>query len=184
MDIIKLKDFDLKTVFHTFLLLILAVSGSWIGETFPCQLQAFLANNMLAKQFIILFIIYFGIGFSSSSELSPIKKIQKSFILWLAYLIFTKMDLRFSLLVIAIFVISNIVIDYINYYKEISKNNNNNNNNKKILLLNKIKNYLLIIIIAFMIIGFSIYFMKQYKDHSKNFNMYKFIFGIAKCGGK
>ena len=182
MDIIKFKDFDLKVVSHTFLLLILAVSGNWISETFPCQLQSFLTKNMYAKQLVILFIIYFAIGFTSVSEVVPIKKIQKSFILWIAYLIFTKMDLKYSLLVISIFIITNIVVDYINYYKVENSKKKNNDNNKKIVLLKKIKNYLLITILAFMFIGFGIYFREEYNDHSKNFNIYKFIFGIIKCG--
>ena len=40
-------------------LLILSVSGNYIAETLSCSTRYILTHNMLAKQIMILFMIYF-----------------------------------------------------------------------------------------------------------------------------
>ena len=46
-----------------------------------------------------------------------------------------------------------------------------------------IKNIGMYIMILLGIVGFSSYFMKQYKDHSENFNYGTFLLGTNKCSG-
>ena len=40
-------------------LLILAISGNFIGETLGCKTQKMLRENMFAKQMVVYLIIYF-----------------------------------------------------------------------------------------------------------------------------
>ena len=44
-------------------LLILAIAGSFITETLGCKTQKMLINNMFAKHFVIILILYFTINF-------------------------------------------------------------------------------------------------------------------------
>ena len=53
-------------------LLILAISSNFLAETLGCKTQKSLSENMLAKHFTILFIIYFALDFSSSRSNNPI----------------------------------------------------------------------------------------------------------------
>ena len=46
-------------------LLILAVAGNFVAETLGCKTQKLLSENMLAKQVVILLILYFAIDFTS-----------------------------------------------------------------------------------------------------------------------
>ena len=44
-------------------LLALGVSGNFVAETLGCQTQKLLTESMLAKQSVILMMIYFAIDF-------------------------------------------------------------------------------------------------------------------------
>ena len=49
-------------------LLVLAVAGNFVAETLGCKTQKLLSENMYAKHLVILLILYFAIGFTSSDE--------------------------------------------------------------------------------------------------------------------
>jgi len=66
-----------NNIMNGVLLLILAISGNFIAETLGCKTQKLLTENMLAKHVVILFIIYFSLGFASESNPNPIDFIKK-----------------------------------------------------------------------------------------------------------
>ena len=75
-----------------------------------------------------------------------------------------------SLLILTIFIINN----YIEYYKTIRKDTTT---------LEKINKLLSYVSLFTILIGFAIYYLDKKGEYSKNWDMYKFLFGINKCKG-
>lgn len=159
------------------LLLILAISGNFIAETLGCQSQNLLRNNMIAKHIMILFIIYFSLGFASESNPNPLILLRNSVSIWVLFLLFTKMSLHFNIFVFGLVVLYHFINTYINYYSSLDKKKYK----KEIENYSKILNYLKYLIIGSLIVGFVLYYNKQRKDYSKNWSTFKFIFGVNKC---
>ena len=159
------------------LLLILAISGNFIAETLGCKSQKLLSENMLAKHVVILFIIYFSLGFASESNPNPMILLRNSVSIWVLFLLFTKMSLNFNILVFGLVVLYHFINTYINYYSSLDKKKYK----KEIDNYNKILNYLKYLIIGSLIVGFVLYFNKQRNEYSKNWSTFKFIFGVNKC---
>jgi|UniRef100_A0A6C0CYK4 hypothetical protein len=159
------------------LLLILAISGNFIAETLGCKTQKLLTENMLAKHVVILFIIYVSLGFASESNPNPMILLRNSVSIWVLFLLFTKMSLKFNIFVFALVVLYHFINTYINYYS----NKDKKKYKKEIDNYNKILNYLKYLIIGSLIVGFVLYFNKQRNDYSKNWSTFNFIFGVNKC---
>jgi len=159
------------------LLLILAISGNFIAETLGCKSQKLLSENMLAKHVVILFIIYFSLGFASESNPNPMILLRNSVSIWVLFLLFTKMSLNFNILVFGLVVLYHFINTYINYYSSLDKKKYK----KEIDNYNKILYYLKYLIIGLLIVGFVLYFNKQRNEYSKNWSTFKFIFGVNKC---
>jgi hypothetical protein len=159
------------------LLLILAISGNFIAETLGCKTQKLLTENMLAKHVVILFIIYFSLGFTSESNPNPMILLRNSVSIWVLFLLFTKMSLNFNIFVFGLVVLYHFINTYINYYSSLDKKKYK----KEIDNYNKILNYLKYLIIGSLIVGFVLYFNKQRNDYSKNWSTFNFIFGVNKC---
>ena len=159
------------------LLLILAISGNFIAETLACKTQKLLSENMLAKHVVILFIIYFSLGFASESNPNPMILLRNSVSIWVLFLLFTKMSLNFNIFVFGLVVLYHFINTYINYYSSLDKKKYK----KEIDNYNKILYYLKYLIIGLLIVGFVLYFNKQRNEYSKNWSTFKFIFGVNKC---
>ena len=166
-----------NNIMNGVLLLILAISGNFIAETLGCKTQKLLTENMLAKHVVILFIIYFSLGFASESNPNPMILLRNSVSIWVLFLLFTKMSLKFNIFVFALVVLYHFINTYINYYS----NKDKKKYKKEIDNYNKILNYLKYLIIGSLIVGFVLYFNKQRNDYSKNWSTFNFIFGVNKC---
>ena len=68
-----------------------------------------------------------------------------------------------------------------NNYKDYLLSLNDDTNKKMIEIVDQILKILPMVILVILLIGFSMYFMKQRKDHKENFNVLTFIFGSKKC---
>ena len=158
-------------------LLIVAVCGNFVAETLSCQTQKLLSENMFAKNFIIIMIIYFAIGFTSDIIINPLMLLYQTIIIWVFFIFFNKMTLPFTITsFIGLFGII-FINNYIKYYE-----NEDKNKNKDIILsLEKINEYLLIFICITILIGHGMYFSKQYNDYYKDFSYITFLFGKNKC---
>ena len=75
-------------------LLFLAISGNFIAETLGCQTQELLSNSVLAKQCMTFFIIFFTIDYSDDSIEAPTVKLMKASLVYVFFLLFTKMDIN------------------------------------------------------------------------------------------
>lgn len=157
-------------------LLILAVSGNFVAETISCQSQKLLYNNMLAKNVIILMVIYFSLGFASSESIvNPLKLAGNSVLIWLFFLIFNKMDIQYTIIsIVGMFVIL-VMKDFVDYYVAIKENEN------MVPILINGMDYIFASVCLTVIVGFLLYFKRQYREYSKSFSFMTFIFGKTIC---
>ena len=177
---INSKSLMKMNVINGIFLIIIAVLGNFVAETLSCPMQKVITNNMYVKNIVIILIIYFSIGFTSSEEnISPIELLKYAIAIWVFFIMFNKMNIYFSGIVFSMIVILLICNNYISYYEkdDIEKHKD------KIENLDKAVKYLFNTIIVFTILGFALYFKKQRKDYSKSFSYSKFILGTTKCAG-
>jgi len=170
----KIKLDIIKGIF----LLILAVSGSYVGETMNCQMRKLLLSNMFAKNIIILMIIYFALGFASNEHSpNPLYIIKQTMIIWLFFLIFNKMDLPYIIIVSFILFATLICKNYISYFNT----HEDKKYKEKIPFIEDVSNILITFSVLISIVGFFIYFRKQRLEYKDSFSYVKFIFGSTKC---
>jgi len=159
-------------------LLILAVMGNFVAETLGCKTQKLLANSMYVKHFIIFIVIYFAIDFNDSGPpQSPEVRAKFAFVIWLLFILFTKMNLYVTGIAFAGLTSIYVLNEYVKYYEKM-----NDDKYKQRLINNKSMIDNLIKGLIFTIIcGFSHYTFKQCREHKNNFSIYKFVFGVLKC---
>ena len=161
-----------------FFLLILAIMGNFTAETLGCQTQKIL-KNMIVKNIVIFFILFFVVDFSSKSQNNPYLTFKISLIIYILFILFSRNISICTLIVFMLLSLSYVLVTYRKYYQ-----NKNMNEEKKNIYIKNINKFidigeLLIIIILF--IGFALYFKKQYKDHKNNWSTITFIFGKNNC---
>lgn len=159
-------------------LLFLAVGGNYVAQTFSCKTQELLLENMYAKQAMVLFIIFFAIGFTDESNTSPFQKVKITIIVWILFLMFTKMNQLFTMVAFCLFTLAYYIQTYIVYYKNLKEDNKNK---EEISSLERVFYTLVTTTIFTIVIGFIMYFNSQYADKKANWSTLKFIFGTVNC---
>lgn len=167
---------DYNIIFAIFLLT-LAVSGNFIAESVSCNMRKLLAENIYAKNLIILLIIYFSTVLISEKTITPTEHYKTTFGIWAMFMLFNKMNVHFTILTFIILFSALVCKNWSDYYTAVDKKKYKTQIDK----LNNDFKYLLITSGIIVIIGFLFYFKKQYNDHNKNFNILTFIFGRTKC---
>ena len=174
----KLK--GVNTIMGIFLLII-GVGGNFIAETMNCQIQKVLTKNMYAKNLVLLVIIYFSLDFSSSEDkVHPFELAQRSLWIWLFFLVFNRMDIKYSSTIFIFLILILISKNYLVYYEN-SKDEKDENLQQKINFVEKTSEVSVTIIMITMIVGFSLYLIKQRKHYKDKFSYLNFIFGKTKC---
>ena len=156
------------------LMVVLSLSGNFFAEILGCNTQQLLSSSMFFKHLLQLISIYISMDIYDSKIKHPITKLKNTLLLYSIFLMFNKMNIYFtalvSLLILAIFIINN----YIEYYKTIRKDTTT---------LEKINKIISNVSLFTILIGFIIYYLDKKGEYTKNWDMYKFIFGIPNCKG-
>jgi hypothetical protein len=158
-------------------LLFLVVCGNYIGELLGCKTQKLLSENIFMKHIILLCLIFFTINLIGDKKYHPIEVAKRTFLLWAFYLILTKMNLQFTLIVLFLLFSLYVFDEYQGYLDE-------NKIEYEKETYDNYKVYLQYLIISIMIYGFISYYLKQQKDHSKDFDNIKYLLGTIKCDFK
>lgn len=163
-------------------LLILTVMGNFAGQLIGCKSQKLLSNNIYAKHLLIIILIYFVIGFTGNdSSVSPGIRFKYAFMVWLLFILFTRMNIYITGVSFVILTSIYLINDYVKYYQLLDKNNNDDTNKYLISKLNNYSDLLIKSLIGTFLGGISFYAYKQYNDHKSNFSLIKFVFGTLKC---
>jgi hypothetical protein len=164
-------------IIHSVILLLLSVSSNFITETLGCKTQYILSKYMFAKHIILGLVVYFTLSFLGSKQIHPLFNILYTFLIWLLFIMFTKLDLVITCICYSLLIINYLIYTYIEYYKQYY-------NKYKLFVdkMEKLYNYINYLIVVLIIIGFIKYIYIHYNIIGKtNFSMYKFIFGINIC---
>jgi uncharacterized membrane protein len=168
------------------LLLTLAVSGNFVGETLGCKTRYYMSNNIFVKHAVLIFIIFFTLNFSSTENDHPLDSMKTAFAIWISYLIFTKQNINFTAISAGLIILTYILDSYITYYKnKIEKSDKTDD--EKIVSLHKLKNYNKYRDLSFnatiisIIIGFGLYFNDKKQEYGDDFNIITYIFGKVSC---
>ena len=167
-----------------FFLLFLTISGSYIAETLGCETQLLFSKNLYFKQFIVFLLLFFTISLTTSENVSPKKTFLKSSLLWVFFLLFTKMSVKFTIAVIILLIILFIIEKQKIYIVNTSNNENNNQNKNSNLQIKTLINYqkiLLSLSLILTIIGFTSYYFNKKHEYKSRFKISKFLFGFHKC---
>lgn len=168
-------------------LLLLAVSGNFIAETLGCQTQELLTESIMAKQLMTFFIVFFTISYSNNDAENPSSKLMKAGLVYIFFLLFTKMNITPTIIVLIMLVCVYVANNYKKYYealykkKEKPSNKDTMDHQNKINQIAKIQKMTMGGIIAVIIGGFFIYYKEKSVEYSKSFDFKKFIFGVVKC---
>ena len=165
-------------ILKSLLLVFLGVSSNFVAETLGCETQKLFSTNIVAKQAIILLILYFSLTFVSSGISPPVHPgVNMVFagIIWALYLMFTKMHVETTMVVVALIALNYIIHNYAEYYKSTQ------HTKKLARKLNTVYDVINRIIIGCVVIGFGLYFKQQYTDHQSEWSTFTFIFGNVHC---
>ena len=171
-------EFNLERIKGLFLL-ILAVSANFVGNLLGCKTQKLLTENMFAKHIVLILLIYFTVDLTSNKIFHPMDILKSTVELWIFYLLFTKLDMNFTmavfLLLFGLYISSN-YFEYLN--KKVEKTDKEVEQLKMIETILPMVSKLIMIV---LVIGAVKYYLKQKKDHKKNFKNIKFFFGTTVC---
>jgi hypothetical protein len=169
-------------------LLILTISGNFIGDTFGCQSQYIIKKNIFAKHLMLLFIIYFTITYIGNEDIEPdpYNFMKSALIIWFTYVIFTKQNITFTTISGLLMMITYFLDGYVKYYDKKSKNIESkeiitNFNEEKKEKFIKYRNYTFYSTLVSVGVGFLLYFKEKKDEYKNNFSYITFILGKNEC---
>ena len=135
------------------------------------------------------FIIYFTIDYSDAAVEAPYIKLTKASLVYVFFLLFTKMDLKPTILVFVLLFVIYLTNSYKNYYEATFKKNKKptkeetTGHKKQINDLTNMQQTLMGIVVIVILAGFFMYFREKKVEYKDSFDLKKFIFGVVKCKG-
>ena len=170
----------IKSIF----LLVLAVSGNFVGETLSCKTQYHMSNNMAVKHLVILMLIYFTLNFTSSETPHPLEVAKKTALIWVVFVMFTKMTVKHTLagflVLIAFFVLTNLV-DYEEAHADEKQDGKVVVKSNRVDLYKKGQQGLFFVFLVVLVSGFTSYMMEKRAEYGNRFEMQKFLLGVTQC---
>ena len=171
--------------------------GGFIEGTLGCRTQYHLeGQNMVFKHLIVLFIILMGVNGSSDSAQHPYTLISKSFIIWGVLLMFNRMRIFSTSIVVCLFVILYMVKALREHNKKSFKDFDKKIEEGKPIstqyadkvkmeswdsaLLNTERG-LMLGIIANVLVGCGLYMNDKKREYGYDFSYKTFFLGIQPC---
>lgn len=174
MDI---KDLITEDIIKGIYLLILLIIGGETVSTFSKQGTKLIRKSDKAKYVIIFCIIYFTIDYSKTRINHPGETLLISTFIWICYIMMSRQNVYFTIVLFLIISILYILYDFDEYYKHNYKKTNDKIYISKSRQLNKIIKYLTYIFFIVLLSGFIQYYHHQRISRKTQFNTLKFIFG-------
>ena len=176
-------------------LLLLSISGGYVSQTLGCGTQkAF--QNMTTKHMILFALIYFTLDISENPDQAPIhpyEQLKKAVILYIGFILFTKMNLYYTMIAFVLLCISYVIGNYIKnldwHINNINKKQKRTQDEDKTLsdyeLLKKqttnYQKYMNYAVSGILIVGSLSYLLKKRKEYGSRFSYITFFQGVNKC---
>jgi Ca2+/Na+ antiporter len=166
------------------LLLTLAVSGNFVGNTLSCRTQYYLTNNMVVKHIALLFIIYFTLSFTSKDN-NPMEFMKTTLMIWVAYLLFTKQNIEFTAVSALLLFASYVLNSFVTYNESKLETETDAvaraKLEKQIKDLSNFRKFTFNAAIVMIVIGFCYYVYEKNLEYGDSFNPLTFILGKPTC---
>ena len=133
---------------------------------------------MEMKEIIVFLLVYFTLNVVDNKLLSPFEHLKISFQIWVLYLLLTRMNLTFSVIVLSLLAIIYVIqqqVDFKKHKDDLTKEEEEKYN-KIISLLEKLA-------ISLAIVGFITYLISQKREYKSKFSLLKFMLGKRECRG-
>lgn len=178
----KTDNSDLIILTLSIFLIYLSLSSGFLSTLLGCQIYRFTNNNIYFRHFILLLFIYFAFDISSTfnTYIHPSITFILSLCIYLLFILFSKMTLFYTLIVLALIIIIGIINKFKRYY-----NNTLTENEKKlktsIVNLNMLENMMIILILLCIFTGSIKYYFLKRKEYGNKFTYLRYFFGDLKC---
>lgn len=153
-------------------LLFIAICANFLGNTLNCGLQFDLTTTPLLRNLFLYILIVFTIDFTSKDSMSVEEIMSKSLIIYIFYIMLSKQDYITLYIIITLLISTYLCYLQTNYLKE---------NGKDTKFFDELSSFIVFGIGVITIIGFLMYFSRQYNEHKNDFDIMKFIFGTNQC---
>jgi hypothetical protein len=178
----------LQIFFYILIIFYIIISGNFLAELFSCGTQR-LFNNSFVKHilgFITLYVFVVYVSPGNISELSPIRQFGITIAIYIWFVITTRVDKRYFIIVLACFV-SIVVIDMqVQYY---TKNEDQypmgtstaQDKEQYFSIMRNIQLSIGILSIIVTLFGFGVYTSKKKIEYGSGFTWFKYFRGNPTC---
>lgn len=188
---VKLEENELQEVQSDFInasvsvfVLLLIISGNFLGELMPCRVREELSSNMVLKHFFgYLTLVFFAIV--TVFKTSSMNILLLSFLVYLYFIVLSKTNWRFWIVVVFLLGISYIIHVWgLTYKKEQGKEGELKIEDSIINMFPTIQVSLVWLASVLTVIGSIVYMGNKKKEYGKDFSYIHFFLGKPECRGK
>jgi len=154
-----------------------SISDNYVGEVIGCRTRKLFMNNMYFKHISLIFFIYFAVNLTNKGHEHPLVSLRNTFILWILYVVFIRMDTIYLGICISILV----AFYMLENYKLYLQYHDTDEYEKQIETYNQIGDIFKIAILFPMAIGFYKYYKQERGIYGKDLSIKKFVLGHKKC---
>ena len=117
IDKAKIRIYD---ILRAFIMIILLVKANILEDTLGCNLKNII-NYDITKHIVLYVIILITVDTGTPDEITPINNITNAFILWIIFLLFSKMDLKIIYAILFLLVVVYLMDSFDKYYEKNNK---------------------------------------------------------------
>jgi len=184
---------------HPFIILSLLMSANYLGEIFPCRVQAVFSKNMIVKHILGFLSLMFFVVLTRPSLYTSTNFVYVSVLLYVFFMFLSKLNYIIWFLVFGIFAIiyvSHVYLTQIESENQINRSKIGDNTvspdtddkmptqniTEKIDTIKTMQKYLLTAVLPITLVGFIHYLGEKKIEFGHNgFDYNKFLFGKPKC---
>lgn len=160
---------DIDQLLVPTILLLLAGYGGFFEDMLSCRFKKLVNTNLLFKQLVFLFIIYFTTSLSYNKN-HPITNLKYTLLVWTLFIMVNRVHFETSIIVYVLFLLIFML-----------KNLKDYRGKKYDVYYDKIKNVLTFLLVFVLLVGFLFYLYDKQIEYADNFKVLDFIFGKHKC---
>lgn len=155
--------------------LFLGLAGGYVADgIMSCGIRKMIVESIAIKHVVFFVLIYFAIGFVDSETTSPLSILLSAVLVYSMFMIIMKSQKEYVLVAVVLlgilFVLRKVRTSFDPLVDPIAIEN--------IDRFSSILNYVIFLIV---LVGFVIYFRRQYMEHKATFTLTRFFFGTNKC---
>jgi hypothetical protein len=169
---------NINTDMKTLLILYLIISANFLAQTFGCKTQNALNNNMYIKHIVGFFTLLYFVNSvdteKTTDEFLFFQKFFKTFMLYIVFILSTRMNKKVFMLFIGLLMINFILSQYMSSL-------DTKHFAAKLQIYDTIGKVISKLAIVFLVIGFFIYLKEKKIEYKGKFNYLTFLVGKTTC---